>query len=149
MPEVDAVTTMRPPPLARSAGATARMPSATARTLTSSARSKSSMREIEQATTHRHSRVEDRCIEPAESFGGGGHRGIVRVDRGHVADDGVDVRCVLGLGGPCQGIGETIDGDDGRAVCHHPFDGGTPDPRRCAGDDGDAVADEFGAHGFM
>ncbi len=101
-------------------------------------------RQIEQAPAHRHPRIEDRRIEPTEPLGGSGDGGIVGVDRGHVADNGVDARRMLGLGGPGQGIGETIDGDDERAVRDHPLDGGTPDPRCRTGDDGDPAA-----HGFM
>jgi hypothetical protein len=69
-----------------------------------------------------------RRIEPTEPLGSGDDGGIVGVDRGDVAHDRVDARRVLGLGGPGQGIGETIDGDDERAVRDHPLDGGTPDP---------------------
>ena len=46
MPDVEAVTTMRPPPRRRSAGTAARIPSNTPRTLTSRTRSKTSMGKV-------------------------------------------------------------------------------------------------------
>ena len=46
MPDVDAVTTIRPPPRRRSAGTAARIPSSTPRTLTSRTRSKTSIGKV-------------------------------------------------------------------------------------------------------